>query len=36
VCLRLTSDQLMELALGIGASGVTVETPCLEVTPWAQ
>jgi hypothetical protein len=33
VCLRLTADQLMDLALGIGASGVTVETPCLEVAP---
>jgi hypothetical protein len=33
VCLRLTADQLLTLALGIGGGDVTVETPCLEISP---
>lgn len=33
VCMRLTADQLLTLALAIAADGHTVETPCLEITP---
>lgn len=33
VCLQLSSAQLLDLALRVGAAGVAVETPCLEVFP---
>lgn len=33
VCLRISADQLIALALAIAADGHTVETPCLEVVP---
>lgn len=32
-CLQVKPDALVDLALRVGASGVAVETPCLEVLP---
>ena len=33
VCLQVSAEQLLDLALRVSAAGVVVETPCLEVLP---